>query len=306
MVSSKYINNPAKYVQEDLRNNHSREISHSFIRNLSQAVANKIDKIEDNLTYTIPKITKEVVTISVGIDGTCMPMGDVNWREAMCGTLSLYDKDGNRMHTIYVANAPEYGKKTFKERMDEEILNIKKEFPKAKIIGVADGAKENWNFLSKYTDLNTLDFYHATEYLSLASKGFHPRSVPKRKVWFEKACDILKNVTTGAKDLLDEIKKLKTKKLSDPIKKGVNATISYFNNNLERMNYKNSIDANLPIGSGVTESACKTVVKQRVCVSGANWSEYGAKRFLPMRGIFLTEGRWNQVWGKLVENVTIF
>jgi hypothetical protein len=103
-------------------------------------------------------------------------MGGINWREAMCGTISLYDKDTTRMHTIYVANAPEHGKESFKMRMDKEILSMQEQFPEAKIIGVADGAKENWSFLEKYTASNTLDYYHATEYLTKASKGIHPRS----------------------------------------------------------------------------------------------------------------------------------
>ena len=61
----------------------------------------------------------------------------------------------------------------------------------------------------------------------------------------------MKNTKDGAKELLDEIKILEDKKLSTTIKKGVDATISYFNNNLKRMNYKDSIDKKLPIGSGV-------------------------------------------------------
>ncbi len=293
---------PAKFVQQDLKDNHNRKIAKSFIQNTVAQVSNEIENIEENREYEIPKMNEKVETIGIGIDGTCMPMGGENWREAMCGTISFYDKEGKRMHTIYKANAPEYGKNSFKERMDREISDTIKHFPEAKIVGVADGAKENWTFLSKYTDLNILDFYHATEYLSQASKGFHPRSIPKRKIWFEKACNILKNIETGAKDLLDEIVELKNKKLSNPIQKAVNATISYFSNNLERMNYKNSIDAKLPIGSGVTESACKILVKQRVCVSGANWSEYGAKRFLPLRAICLTDGRWNQIWDRMMSD----
>jgi hypothetical protein len=82
---------------------------------------------------------------------------------------------------------------------------------------------------------------------------------------------------------LEEIVERKKKKLSSTIKSGVEATISYFTNNLNRMKYKNSIDNNLPIGLGVTESACKIVVKQRVCLS----SEYGAKRFLPIKKSYL-------------------
>jgi hypothetical protein len=32
---------------------------------------------------------------------------------AMTGTISLYDKNGERLHTIYVGAAPEYGKQHF-------------------------------------------------------------------------------------------------------------------------------------------------------------------------------------------------
>ena len=300
MLTYKYNHNPAKIVQEDFQENHNRKISRSYIQKISQIVSNILLKQEEDWDYKIPDMEAEVATISIGIDGTCMPMGESSWREAMCGTFSFFDKNGNRMSTTYIAHAPEYGKGNFKGRLDKEAINIKKEFPEAQIIGVADGAKENWSILEKYTASNTLDYYHATEYLSKASRGVHPRSKPKREAWYEKACDTLKNVKNGAKNLLDEIKGLKEKKLSKGIKKGVEATITYFSNNFERMNYKESIDNNLPIGSGVTESACKIIVKQRVCVSGANWSEYGAKRFLPMRAICLSDTRWNQAWNNFM------
>jgi len=302
MISFKYAYMPVSVVKKDLSENHNRETSASFIQTISQIASNILVPQEENYEYEIPKMSQEVQTISIGIDGTCMPMGDIHWREAMCGTISLYDKDTTRMHTIYVANAPEHGKKSFKKRMDKEIVSIKKQFPKANVIGVADGAKENWSFLGEYTSSNTLDYYHATEYLTKASKGIHPRSKELRADWYQNACHSLKNDKDGAVNLLQEIKKLKDKKLSTSIKDGVNATITYFTNNLQRMKYKDSIDKNLPIGSGVTESACKIVVKQRVCVSGANWSEYGAKRFLPIRAICLTEGRWNQAWNNFMTN----
>ena len=302
MLSYKYIHSPVQVVQEDLKENHNREVSCSYIQNTTQAVSNILLKQEEDWEYEIPKTEKEVAIIGIGLDGTCMPMGESNWREAMCGTFSFYDKEGNRIQTIYIANAPEYGKESFKKQFEKEILSIKNNFSEVPIIGIADGAKENWSILKPYTSVNTLDYYHATEYLSQASRGVHPRSKSKQKIWFEEACDTLKNIKDGAKDLLEEIKELKNKKLSVNIAKGVDATISYFTNNLNRMDYKGSIDKNLPIGSGVTESACKIIVKQRVCVSGANWSEYGAKRFLPIRAICLSDGRWSQAWNNFMDN----
>ncbi|MBT5707691.1 MAG: hypothetical protein HOI66_15360 [Verrucomicrobia bacterium] len=55
----------------------------------------------------------------------------------------------------------------------------------------------------------------------------------------------------------------------------------------------------LPIGSGVTEAACKTLVKERMCGSGMKWKSSGASYVLRIRGLIQTEGRWHQFWEKL-------
>jgi hypothetical protein len=65
------------------------------------------------------------------------------------------------------------------------------------------------------------------------------------------------------------------------------------------MNYAESLEANLPIGSGVTEAACKTVIKQRLCQSGMKWIEKGAGIVLSLRTLVLTKGRWQQFWDKI-------
>ena len=42
-----------------------------------------------------------------------MHLKDDGYREAMTGTLTLYDKSGERLHTTYIAATPEYGKEKF-------------------------------------------------------------------------------------------------------------------------------------------------------------------------------------------------
>ena len=84
----------------------------------------------------------------------------------MIGTITLYDRDGERLHTIYLGAAPEYGKAQFLARLAKEIYTIKLQYPNASYIGIADGAKTNWEFLQKHTQQQILDFYHATEYFS--------------------------------------------------------------------------------------------------------------------------------------------
>ena len=48
----------------------------------------------------------------------------------------------------------------------------------------------------------------------------------------------------------------------------IRQAIVYYTNNKNRTSYTSHLKHNLPIGSGVTEAACKTVVKQRMCVLG--------------------------------------
>ena len=55
-------------------------------------------------------------------------------------------------------------------------------------------------------------------------------------------------------------------KLAD--KETLQSSVTYFQNHKEKMKYAKNQKDNLPIGSGVTESACKTLVKQRLCNSG--------------------------------------
>jgi len=65
------------------------------------------------------------------------------------------------------------------------------------------------------------------------------------------------------------------------------------------MGHAGRVTANRPIGSGVTEAACKVIVKQRLCGSGMKWSEDGAAVVLSLRTLSYTPGRWGEFWSKV-------
>lgn len=72
------------------------------------------------------------------------------------------------------------------------------------------------------------------------------------------------------------------------------SAILYFENHLSLMKYSAHVQGNLPIGSGVTEAACKTLVKQRLSGSGMRWKETGIQVVLSLRARVQTPGRWSQ------------
>ena len=65
----------------------------------------------------------------------------------------------------------------------------------------------------------------------------------------------------------------------------------YFAHNRKRMDYAAYRLRGLPIGSGVVEAACKTVVGQRFKRPGMRWSIPGGQAILNLRVATLSE-RW--------------
>ena len=206
-------------MRRDFQENHSRQISRDFIKSLSNAVGTLIDQQAPNWTYALPMQAIDAQIVSIGRDGTTMYLRKDGYRETMNGTISFYDKAGNRVHTIYLAQAPEYGKLTFNERFAAEIERVKSLVSKADYIGLADGAKDNWTFLESYTEVSILDFWHASEYLTLASKAAS-KSAYERKQWVENARHNLRHEPQSAKKLLQQMKRFRRKhKLSKGLNK---------------------------------------------------------------------------------------
>ena len=301
LLSHKYAEFGAGRVCEDLEVCHGRVIAKSFVQNTADMVAAVALAKEEDWSYAIPKVDSPVQAISIGLDGTCMLTCDDGWREAMVGTIALLDKNGERLHTTYVSATPEYGKETFLSRLEREILRTKAAFPRAVTVGVADGALGNWEFLKRHTQNQVLDFYHASEYLTKVADAVFKRktTLGERAEWLESACHRLKHNHTAPDTLIAEMLGFRNKHIGEEGRAVIETAVTYFKNNKKRMVYAEHISRNLPIGSGVTEAACKVLVKQRLCGSGMRWKEIGAASVLSLRTLTYTTGRWSQFWSKI-------
>jgi hypothetical protein len=300
-ISHKMAEMAGAQVRDDLSANHDRKVSLALIQRLSEAVSSIVQIKEESWSYHVPEIKATTIkTVGIGLDGTCMLMCEGSYRQAVVGTISLYDKEGERQHTTYIAAAPEYGKEKFKERLTREIERTKQLYPRALYIGIADGAHDNWEFLEQHTTKQTLDFYHATEYLTKVSESIFSTSEEKKN-WLDDRCHQLKHTPGAATNILDEMSNFKNNDLTDKHRDTVDAAVTYFKNNIDksRMNYAESVSNNHVIGSGVTEAACKTIVKQRLCKSGMKWKEKGASIILSLRTLVRSTGRWEQFWRKV-------
>jgi hypothetical protein len=301
VISHKYAEFGSARVIIDLAENHGRTVSRSSVRNVADAVAVVAMAKEEDRGYALPKPEAPVTTVTIGMDGTCLLMCEVGRRETMVGTIGLYDRDGERQHTIYLAATPEYGKATFLDRMEREIGRFKAAYPQARYVGLADGAKGNWEFLGRHTEVQVIDFWHAAEYLSDAADALFAGQPGAKRPWLESACHRLKHEPGAARQLIRDLRRLAAGKGIAPDQAEVGAAITYFTNRSKagRMDYPPPVESKIPIGGGVTEAACKVLVKPRLCGSGMKWKEPGAAAVLSVRCLTYTTGRWSQFWGRI-------
>jgi hypothetical protein len=298
-VSNKLGEMPAARVVKDLAGNHGRAVALSFVQDTAAAVAAVVQAKEEQWHYATPALPEPIRTVSVGVDGTCMLLVGQGQRQAMVSSISLYDREGERRHTIYLAATPEYGKDTFYQRVAREISHVQQLYPDAVLTGVADGSEDNWTFLRQYTSDECIDFYHATGYLSWVARAVHPRDLRGQQQWLDECCHQLKHRKGYAAQLLEQMEGLAVAGLSETVQEELAKAKTYFRNHHQQMKYAERLAAGLPIGSGVTEAACKTIVKMRMCRGGAKWKETGAAVVLSLRTLIYTPERWEQFWAKI-------
>lgn len=303
IIAFKYAEFGSARVLADLRENHGRTVARSFVQNVADAVAAVALARDVDWQYELPAFDEPVATVTVGLDGTCLLMCEDGWREAMVGTLGFYDKDGRRLHTVYTAATPEYGKLTFLERFDGELERTKAACPEARYVGLADGAKDNWQYLDLVTRTQVADFYHVTTYLWGAAEALFAGTpqAGEMRPWIDSWCHRLKHEPGAAGALIADLERrgaaLGKKRLPEPVEKA----LTYLRNQARggRLNYAELVAQRIPIGSGVTEAACKVLVKQRLCGSGMKWKDAGAAAVLSVRCLTYTPGRWSQFWAKI-------
>lgn len=305
VVSYKYASLGADAVVEDLRECNGRTLSNRYCKMLGDAVGTFAAAKEESWEYELPEFDRPIASASVGVDGTCMLLMDDGWREAMTGTIALYDAQGERLHTIYLGAAPQYGKEKFHARFVRELDRVKSRFPEIAYLGLSDGASDNWSFLSPLTDRQLIDFYHASEYVGKAAQAmFSLKQREEREAWLADRLHRLKHNQGAAVRLWKEMEAFAASHTirSQSLRKGLHSAVTYFGNQKYRMNYAYHTARCQPIGSGVTEAACKVLIKQRLCRSGARWKEDGAVAVLSIRALKLTPGRWQTFWKRISHN----
>jgi hypothetical protein len=263
-------------------------------------------------------IPDEAVAMAVSLDGVMVPMkdgqrqakrlharatgkapsGPAGYQEVGCATVSYYDHHGERLCTRRMARMPEANKATLKSQLTAEVMGALSRKPDLRIVKVADGAPDNWSYLGETLPFGeeVLDFYHAAEHLGAALGAAYGEGTPTYHERLETLSTVLRDEPQGADKVMGALCRLRTRY---PRRQAIHTALSYFRDHRHRMRYAALRAQNLPIGSGVVEAACKTLVSQRLKRSGMRWRHMGGQAILTFRALCQSE-RFERAWPLLV------
>jgi hypothetical protein len=142
-----------------------------------------------------------------------------------------------------------------------------------------------------------LDFWHAADYLRELAKALHPGDEETRQALLARWCHIMKH--EGGHRIVAELEKLSLPSRRPAVREQYETTLSYLRSNVHRMDYPRYKANGWSIGSGSVESACKTVVGQRLKLAGMRWGEQGTDEMCHLRAMFRSEPtQWEAFWAR--------
>jgi Uncharacterised protein family (UPF0236) len=139
-----------------------------------------------------------------------------------------------------------------------------------------------------------LDFFHPAEKLTGLARLLHPQDETRAEDQARQWCQLLKQ-EGGA--LLAAVLREEEWPRRAGLQETASEIIGYLERHAHRMDYPEYLARGWCIGSGAVESACKTVVGQRLKLAGMRWGEDGADAVCHLRALYRSEeGQWDAFW----------
>ena len=141
-----------------------------------------------------------------------------------------------------------------------------------------------------------LDFFHPAEKLTGLSRQLHPDSEEAAEEQAREWRHLLKG--EGGAVLAAVLSEWEWPRRRG-LREAAEEIIGYLENNAHRMEYPEYLAKGWCIGSGGVESACKTVVGQRLKLAGMRWGEDGSHSVCHLRALYRSEkGQWEAFWAR--------
>lgn len=256
--------------------------------------------------------------LAVGRDGVTLREYRFSFYEhATAGTISVYDRKGQRLGTVYLAFVPESGQGQMTEQLTALLREILRRWngrlPRlCYVTDAGDNETQYYRLVlrnmchpvtgKRLKWYRIVDYYHTAERIwAMADALFGKKQVKHAHAWARRMCRLLKK-PNGPSRVLHSAGALRARRrLSKSAEEEFRKASNYIRRRTRFMQYYDYQRLQLPIGSGVTEAACKTIFAQRLKLSGMRWGKEGAQVILNLRVNFLSD-IWQPLYRRVLES----
>ncbi len=247
--------------------------------------------------------------LAAGRDGVHVPIRKDGYHEGASATLSVFDRRGKRLGTVYLGQMPEPGQGTLSAQLTSLLTKVLTQWhakgrPAPRLAYITDGGNhpkeyykqvlrcmdDPWHPGQKLAWQWVVDFWHACGYLHKVAEALFGKAAKVAK-WFAKWRRWLRDRHQGLAQVLrsamwhynnkDKLRKGKQKEFWKAYR--------YLRKHGVWMKYSQYRHQRMAIGSGVTEAACKTLFTERLKRSGMTWGHEGGQVILDLRVLVLSK-----------------
>jgi len=237
---------------------------------------------------------------------------------ATTATLSVYDRKARRLGTVYLGCTPESGQVTMSTQLTALLQEVLRRWsgPVPRLSYVTDAGKSETAYYREVLRRMrhpvtgqrlewqwVVDYYHAALRLWTMAEALFGKG-QRSYAWARKMQKLLLKPGGLGRVLHSAAAwrwryQLKKKRLQE-----FGRAYRYLQKRRKHLRYAEYRRLGMPIGSGVTEAACKTVYSQRLKLSGMHWKKPGAQTILTLRVILLS-GIWPQVFKQALKGFRV-
>ena len=167
--------------------------------------------------------------LAVGRDGLMLPIrGEACYREGATATISVYDRRGWRLGTVYLGRMPEPGQETLSRQLTTLLQEVLQRWtrPLPRLAYITDAGYQQTRYyrevLRRMTNPHhpgeklkwawVVDYYHACEYIyKMADALFH--DAKRAQAWARKVCRWLKTKPRGIYRVLHSAAAIRQKRI---------------------------------------------------------------------------------------------
>ena len=197
-----------------------------------------------------------------------------SYKNATVDSVTLYgdvppgEKAPKRLQSRYLARMPEEKSLTLEEQLQREVESTLRHLP---------------------SDMTKV-------FISNAAEAIFGKDSAEGNEWYESKRLQLLEEEHGAELVYRSLLYYQQSyKYAKECRESLRREVVFFGNNKFRMEYARFRSQGYPIGSGVIEAACKSIVKGRFCRSGMRWTRKGGQTILSLRA-FVKSERWDEFW----------